>query len=108
MAPPGIPLLLVARRTTIRLQRRHLARHTGIQQWMRASPRRWRRRICMAIHSAPSPASTIGCGFAGDAAVQAERDHAIVAQLPEPSVWIPRPTGRFTRIADHHVGEGDA
>jgi len=46
--------------------------------------------------------------FVDDAAVQAERDHAIVAQLPDPSLWIPRPTGLLHPVADCHVGEGDA
>jgi hypothetical protein len=43
-----------------------------------------------------------------DAAVQAERDHAIVAQPPDPSPWIPRPTGLLHPVADCHVGKGDA
>ena len=38
----------------------------------------------------------------------AERDHAIVAQLPDPSLWIPRPTGLLHPLADGHVGKGDA
>jgi hypothetical protein len=50
----------------------------------------------------------MGCGFVDDAAVQAERDHAIVAQLPDPSLWIPRPAGLLHPVADCHVGNGDA
>ena len=86
--------------TTIGLQRRHLPRDAGIQQWMRASLPGWRPGICMEILSARPRASTIGCGFVDDAAVQAERDHAIVAQLPEPSLWIPRPSGLLHPVAD--------
>src|SRR5437867_6030314 len=56
----------------------------------------------------PAPGITIGCGFVDDAAVQAERDHAIAAQLPDPSLWIPRPTGLLHPVADCHVGTGDA
>ena len=62
----------------------------------------------MEILSARPRASAIGCGFVDDAAVQAERDHAIVAQLPDPSLWIPRPTGLLHPVADCHVGKGDA
>jgi len=62
----------------------------------------------MEILSARPGASTIGCGFIDDAAVQAERAHAIVAQLPEPSLWIPRPTGLLQPGAHCHVGKGDA
>jgi len=40
--------------------------------------------------------------------MQAERDHAIVAQLPDPSLWIPRPTGLLHPVANCHVGKGDA
>ena len=47
-------------------------------------------------------------GFVDDAAVQAERDHATVAQLPDPSFWIPGPTGLLHPVADRHVGKGDA
>jgi len=55
----------------------------------------------MEILSARPRASSIGCGFVDDAAVQAERDHAIVAQLPEPPLWIPP-------VAHCHAGKGDA
>jgi hypothetical protein len=41
--------------------------------------------------------------FVDDAAVQAERDHAIVAQLPDPSLWIPRPTDLLHPVAHCHV-----
>ena len=62
----------------------------------------------MEILAARPRASTIGCEFVDYAAVQAERDHAIVAQLPDPSLWIPRPTGLLHPLADGHVGKGDA
>jgi len=62
----------------------------------------------MEILSARPWASTIGCEVVDDAAVQAERDHAIVAQLPDPSLWIPRPTGLLHPVEDCHVGKGDA
>src|SRR5438876_243088 len=81
------------RLTIIRLRRGHLPQDAGIQQWMRASLPGWRPSIFMEMLPARSRASTIGCGFVDDATVQAERDHAIVAQLPDPSLWIPRPTG---------------
>ncbi len=61
----------------------------------------------MEILSARPRASTLGCGFVHDAAGQAEHDHAIVAQLPDPSRWIPRPTGLLRPVADH-LGNGDA
>ena len=49
--------------------------------------------------------------FAGTASVggrEAERDHAVVAQLPDPSLWIPGPTGLLHPVAHCHVGKGDA
>jgi len=46
--------------------------------------------------------------FVDDAAVQTERDHAIAAQLPDPSHWIPRSTGLLHRVAECHVGKGHA
>src|SRR5438128_4935165 len=55
-----------------------------------------------------TPASTIGCWFVDDAAVQTERGHAIVAQLPDPSLWIPHPTGLLHPLADCHLRKGDA
>jgi hypothetical protein len=61
----------------------------------------------MEILSARPRASTIGCGGVDDAAVQAERDHTIVAQLPDLSLWVPRPTGLLHQLPDRHVGEGD-
>ena len=84
--------LLSRQRATIGLQRSHLPRDAGIQQWTRASLPVWRPGIYMEIPSARPLASTIGCWFVDDAAEQAERDGAIVAQLPDPSLWIPRPT----------------
>jgi hypothetical protein len=62
----------------------------------------------MEILAARPLASTVGCGLVDDAAVQAERDHAVVAQLPDPSFWILRPTGLLHPVADCHVGKGDA
>jgi len=64
--------------------------------------------ICRKILSARPRASTSGCGFVDDAAVQAERQRAIVAQLPDPSLWIPRPTGLLHSLADRHAGSSDA
>jgi len=60
----------------------------------------------MEILSARPRASTIRCWFVDNAAVQAERDHVIVAQAPNPSLWIP--TGLFHPVADCHLGKGDA
>jgi len=62
----------------------------------------------MKILSARPRASTIGCWFVDDAAVQTDRGHAIVAQLPDPSLWIPHPTGLLHPVADCHLGKGDA
>jgi hypothetical protein len=62
----------------------------------------------MEIPSARPRVSTIGCEVVDDAAGQAERDYVIVAQLPDPSLWIPRPTGLLHPVADCHVGKGDA
>src|SRR3989442_8615809 len=96
-----------SRLTTIRLQRRHLRRDAGIQPWMRASLP-CRPGICMEILAARPLASAVRCAFVDDAAVQAERDHAVVAQLPDPSLWVPRPTGLLHPVAHGHVGKGDA
>jgi hypothetical protein len=62
----------------------------------------------MEILSARAQASTMGCGCVDDAIAQAERDHAVVAQLPDPSLWIARPTGLLHPVADWHVGKGAA
>jgi hypothetical protein len=35
----------------------------------------------------------LDAGGVNDAGVQAERDHTIVAQLRDFSIWVPRPTG---------------
>src|SRR5712692_4607895 len=57
----------------------------------------------------PSPLASIRrCRFVEDPAVQAERDDAIVAQLPEPSLGVPGSTGLLHPVADGHVGKGDA
>jgi hypothetical protein len=61
----------------------------------------------MEILSARPRVSTIGCGVVNDAALQAERGHAIVTQLPDLSIWVPRPTSLLDQLADCHVGEGD-
>ncbi len=53
-------------------------------------------------------ASTTGCGFVDDAAVQAELDHAVVPQQPDPSLWIPRPASLFHPVTDCDVDKGDA
>jgi hypothetical protein len=50
----------------------------------------------------------LDAGFVDDAAVQAERGHAIVAQLPDPSFWISRPTGLLHLGTHCPVGKGDA
>ena len=52
------------------------------------------------------PSSATGCRFVDNSAVQPERNHAIVAQLPDPSLWIPRPTGLRRPAADGHIGQG--
>ena len=62
----------------------------------------------MEILAARPLASTVGCGFVDEAAVQAERDHAVVAHLPDPSLGIPRPPGLLHPVAHGHVGTGDA
>ena len=62
----------------------------------------------MEILSAQPRASTIGCEFINDTTVQAERDHTIVTQLPDPSLWISRPAGLLHPVPDGHVGKGDA
>src|SRR5206468_1200040 len=94
--------------TTVRLQRCHLPRDAGTQQWIRASLPGCRQGICMETLSARPQASTIGCGFVDDAAGQAERDYTLVAQVPDPSLWNPHPTGLLHPDADRHVGTGDA
>ena len=40
--------------------------------------------------------------------VQAQRDDAIVAQLPEPSLGVPGSTGLLHPVANGHLGKGDA
>ena len=62
----------------------------------------------MKILTGRRRASTTGCRFVDDTAVQAERDNAVVAQLPNPALWIPRPTGLLHLRADSDVGKGDA
>src|SRR5438128_1128250 len=84
------------RLTTIRLQRRHLRRDAGIQHWMQASLPGWRPSIFREMLAGRTGASTVGCGFVGDAAVQADRDRAVVAGLPGPSACGP-PTAPRTR-----------
>jgi hypothetical protein len=49
----------------------------------------------------------LDAGGVNDAAPQAERDHTIVSQLPDLSIWVPRPTSLLYQRADCHVGEGD-
>ena len=49
----------------------------------------------------------LDAGAVDDVAVQAERDGAIGAQLPDPSLWIPRPAGLLRPFADCDVGKGD-
>jgi hypothetical protein len=45
--------------------------------------------------------------FVDDATGQAQRNHAIVTQLPDPSIRIPRPTGLRHVLADRRVGKRD-
>jgi hypothetical protein len=80
----------------------------GIYWWMHASLPGCRPGICMKIPAAPLRASSIGCRVADDAAGPAKREHAIVAQLPDPTLWIPSRAGRLRLIAGGHVGKGDA
>jgi|SRR5206468_2499156 len=68
--------------------------------------RRW--GTCMEILSAHPRASTIGWGLVDNAAVWAECDHAIVAQPPDGSHWIPLRAGLLYPVADGHVVKGDA
>jgi hypothetical protein len=75
---------------------------------MRASLSGWRLGICTEVLSANPRASIIGCRFVLDAVVQAERDHAIVAQLPDPALGIPSATRLLYPIADDDLSEGDA
>jgi hypothetical protein len=61
----------------------------------------------MEILSARPQASSIGCPFVDDATVQAEGNHAIVAQLLDASLWIPRPAGLLHPVADCDVAKGN-
>jgi len=61
--------------------------------------------ICMEIPSARPRVSTIGCGFVDDAAAQAERDGAIVVQLPDQSLWISHLTRLLHPVMDRHFGK---
>src|SRR6266540_6556248 len=56
---------------------RHPLPDASISTWMAVG-------ICMEILSAQPRASNMGCGLVDNAAVQAERDHPIAAQLPNP------------------------
>jgi hypothetical protein len=47
-------------------------------------------------------------GSATMRARQAERDKAMVAQLPDPSLRMPPSTGLLYPVTDCHVGKGDA
>src|SRR5712691_5913894 len=51
--------------------------------------------------------STIGCRGVDDAAAQIEVDDAVIAQLPNPSLGIPRATSLLDPIADSRLGKGD-
>ena len=64
--------------------------------------------ICMEMRSARPRASTIGCRVVDNMTVQAQLDHGIVAQLPDPTLGIPPPTGLVHPVADGHAGKGDA
>jgi len=62
----------------------------------------------MEIVSTRSLASRSGCEAIDDAAVQAERDRPVVAQLPDSPVRIPSPTGLLHLGPNRHLGKGDA
>jgi hypothetical protein len=62
----------------------------------------------MEILAARPRASTIGCRFVDHAAAQAEREHAVITQLPDPPLGIPRSTGLLHPLAEGHFREGDA
>lgn len=53
-------------------------------------------------------ASTVGCRIIHDEPGQAECNHAIVSQLPDPAIRIPRPTRPLHPVTDADIGEGDA
>lgn len=64
----------------------------------------------------PVAASTIRCcgcartrraARSNDPVLRAERDGAIIPQLPHRSLWVPRPAGLFHATADCHIGQGD-
>lgn len=73
---------------------------------MQASLPGWRPGICSEILTGRTRASGIGCRL-DNAAVEAERDHVIVAQLPDPLLWIPLPSGLLHAGASWHVGKSD-
>jgi hypothetical protein len=52
--------------------------------------------------------SSAGCPPVDDAPRQAKRDHAIVAQLPDPLVWIPRRSCPLQPVTSGPAGKGDA
>jgi hypothetical protein len=62
----------------------------------------------MEMLSARPRASTIRCEAVDNSAIQTQRDHAIVAQLPDLSLWIPPPAGLLHLVADCYLGKGDA
>ena len=62
----------------------------------------------MEMPSARRWASTIRCWPIDDAALQAERDRAILAQQPDLALWVPCRTGLLHAVADYHLGKGDA
>jgi hypothetical protein len=75
--------------------RRHVIRDVSIKEWMRASLV----RATGHLHETPSArprASAIGCWFVDDAGMQAERDDAIVAHLPDSSLRVHVPPACFT------------
>lgn len=94
--------------TIIRLRRRHLPPDAGIQYRMQASLSGCRLGICTKMRSGRGLASPVGRRVLEDAAAQAERDDPVVAQLPDPSFGIPRPSGLLHQSSGCHVGKGDA
>ena len=70
--------------------------NTGIYHWMAASTSRCKHLSldaafgsCMKIPTPQLSASSVGCRLGDAAAGEAERDHAIVAHLGEPTFGIP-------------------
>ncbi len=59
----------------------------------------------MKMLAARSGASTIGCRCVDDASFQTECDHAVVAQLPDPSLRVPGPADLLHPGPDRYIGK---